>query len=295
MKITAENVRELRALTSAGMMDCKRALNEANGDMRRAQEILRIKGQGKSKGKGDRETSEGLVVAALNDDATAGILLVVKCETDFVARNDSFVKFANEVVQCALEQECRSAEELLGVKLRSGLTVEEVRVEKVAELGENITFGQMSYRAVENWDVNSRASVLAEYVHTTGKLGALVELSASSTIPAPESESFQSVGRDLAMHVVAASPLFVSEKDAPAEEVESERRVALGEFRQSGKPEKLAERIVEGKVNKWISTNALLEQTFIKEPIPVSEWLSKMGVELDVTLTVKGFDRAACG
>ncbi len=250
MGISAAQVKELRERTGAGMMDCKKALVEAGGDMDEAIKILRTKGLSAAAKKAHREASEGLVV--VRGDEKKSVMLELNCETDFVARTDEFRSFAETLAELALSSGVGSADELKGQTFpgEEGLTVKQAISHKVAKIGENIVLSRLA--AFEAAD----GEHLAVYVHMGGSIGVLV---AGTEAIAPEAL------RDVAMHIAATDPRFVTRDEVTPEVLEAEREIALKQAMEQGKPEHIAQRIVEGKMGKYYEQVVLLEQPFAKD------------------------------
>ncbi|GAA5092577.1 MULTISPECIES: translation elongation factor Ts [Paenalcaligenes] len=242
-QITASMVKELREKTDAPMMECKNALVEAEGDMARAEELLRVKLGSKASKAASRITAEGLVTVYIADDAKTGAVVEVNCETDFVAKNEDFINFVNEVTQLVAEKNPADVAALAELPFRDG-TVESVRAGLVGKIGENITVRRFQRFETEN--------KLAQYVHG-GKIGVIVDYSGDDE-----------VGKDVAMHVAAMKPKALSAEQVPAEDIEAERSVAAQKAAESGKPANIVEKMVEGAVNKFLKEVTLLSQPFVK-------------------------------
>ncbi|WTW94662.1 translation elongation factor Ts [Streptomycetaceae bacterium NBC_01309] len=263
---TAQDVKKLRELTAAGMMDCKKALEEANGDLDKAVEILRVKGQkGVTKREG-RSASNGAVVAVL-DGTAAGVLLELKCETDFVAKGDRFIAVANEIAGHVAKSSPADLDALLASEIEPGKTVQAFVDEANATLGEKIVLDRFAQFA---------DGYVAAYLHKTSpdlppQVGVLVELSAANA----------EVAKDVAQHIAAFSPTYLTREDVPAEIVENERKVAEATAREEGKPEAALTRIVEGRVTGFYKENVVLEQAFAKDSKKsVQKVLEEAGVSL---------------
>jgi elongation factor Ts len=253
-EIRAEQVRELREQTGAGMMDCKKVLVEARGDLSRALELLRERGLLKARGKLGRTTSEGRVAASVSPDGHRAALLEVNCETDFVARTPDYQGLAQELADLARDRTPADVGALLELPL-GGRTAGERLVEAVAKLGEN-----MQVRRVRCLEAGPRGRV-ESYVHAGGKIGALVEV--ESDAPPPE---VAALGRNLCMHVTASSPLGISRADLPAALVERERAVLTLQAEQEGKPPAVTQKMVEGRLNRFFREVVLLEQPLVMDP-----------------------------
>ena len=241
--ITAAMVKELREKTDAPMMECKKALTEAAGDMARAEEILRVKLGSKASKAASRVTAEGLIGLFISQDSKQGAVVEVNCETDFVAKNGDFVAFVNALAQKVATSDLTDVAALLASPMGSG-TVESTRAELVGKIGENI-----SVRRFQRFVTSNK---LSSYVHG-GKIGVLVEFAGPDE-----------VGKDLAMHIAASKPRAIDEKCVPDADKEAERSVARQKAAESGKPPEIVEKMVEGTVQKFLKEVALLSQPFVK-------------------------------
>jgi elongation factor Ts len=284
-EISARAVKELRDQTGAGMMDCKRVLSDAGGDVRKAIELLRERGLAKAGKREGRATSEGVIAMALG--AGAGGLVELGCETDFVARTDDFAQLAQRLAGAvAGDARLASPEALLGASI-DGETVADRLKGAIAKLGENVVLKRAARLAAPG-------GVVGGYVHAGGKLGVLVALE-SGGARGPEIEA---LARDLAMHVAAADPrpVAVDRSGVPAELLESERSIYRKQAEQTGKPAAVVERIVEGKVAKFVSEVCLVEQAYVKDPDrTVSELLRDVGKRAGAEIAVLGFRRFRLG
>lgn len=245
--ITAKMVAELREITGLGMMECKKALVEAEGVMAKAEELLRIKSGAKANKVAGRIAADGAVAVFISDDAKNGALVEVNCETDFVAKDTNFLNFANSVAKAAADNKVNSIEDLANVKLADGKTVEETRKEIIAKIGENISVRRLKYF--------STAGVLATYLHGK-KIGVVVDLAQGDS----------DLGRDLAMHIAASKPVCVSSKEVSSEKIEAERNIYAQQAAQSGKAPEIVSKMVEGRINKYLAEITLLGQPFVKNP-----------------------------
>ena len=241
--ISKDDVLNLREKTGAGLIDCKRALVESNGDIDEAISILRKKGVASAAKKAGRDAGEGIVAQCLSEDRTKGILVEVNCETDFVAKNDDFVSFASDV-----------ARQLLA---NPDADLEAQRTEQVAKIGENIRISRSSTLAP------NATGLVESYVHTGGKVAVLLTLG-SSTTEAANSENVKLLAKDLCMHIAATSPVCVSRDEVPADLVAKEKEIALAQA--EGKPPQAIEKIVQGKLDKYFANSCFLEQSFVKDP-----------------------------
>lgn len=288
--ITASLVNELRKKTNAGMMDCKKALTETNGDLEAAIDYLRKKGIAKAAGKADREASEGIIAARLSDDGKTGILLEVNCETDFVSRNENFVKFVDTIADTLAASDAKTRDEALQVQV-GDLTVEDFVKAKVIELGEN-----MQLRKFERFDVAGNGAI-AQYIHMGGKVGVLVEVDAGQGASAAK-EEFQSMIKDVTLHIAAANPKGLSREDIPADVVEKEKEVFRGQLANEPKPKpaEIIEKIIEGKIGKYFAESCLLEQAFVKDPdTTVGKLVENTAKQIGDTLAIRRFVRFGLG
>ncbi len=264
MQVTATMVKELRERTGAGMMECKKALTDASGDMDAAIEQMRKSGQAKADKKASRIAAEGTIAIA-NDGKNAAVL-EVNCETDFVAKDDQFQAFSNQLAELVLNSDLNSVDELSAASLSSGETVEQRRLELVTKIGENL-----KVRRFEK--ISSDASV-ASYAHGK-RIAVLVEHDGSDE-----------VGKDIAMHIAAAKPLCINESQVPADILDKERDIAKAQADASGKPAEIVEKMVQGKINKFLKESTLLGQPFIKDDsLTVEKYLA--GASTSVTKFIR--------
>ncbi|HOQ24840.1 MAG TPA: translation elongation factor Ts [Bacillota bacterium] len=293
MEISASMVKELRERTGAGMMDCKKALNEAGGDMEKAIDILREKGLAAASKKASRIAAEGLVTAYISDDRKCGSLVEVNCETDFVAKNNDFINFVNELAKIVAEQNPAvvtddansGAKALVDLKMSSGKTVKETLTELIANIGEN-----MNIRRFVRLSVSGEGAV-ESYIHMGGKIGVLVQLSCNQAQTAKNQE-FLALARDLGMQVAAARPDYIRRTEVPADVLEREKAIYKAQAMEEGKPEAIAEKIVVGRLEKYYKEVCLVEQIFIKDnDKTVTKLLGEIGQKLGDTLDVAAFAR----
>ena len=273
-KITAAEVNKLRKSTGAGMMDCKKALVEAEGDFDKAIEVLRKKGQKVAAKRADRESSEGAVIAKVNADANKGVIVSLNCETDFVAKNDDFVKMANDFAELALG--VASKDELLKLDY-NGISVEEKLTEQTGVIGEKIEIGD--FRTLE-------APFVGSYIHAGNKIGVLTGLSAAA-------EGAEEVAKEVSMQAAAMNPVALNENGVDAETIERETEIAKDQLRQEGKPEEMLDKIVKGKIQRFFKDNTLVHQAFIKDnKISVAKHVQNtLGKDVEIT----AFERVALG
>ncbi|MBU5317141.1 translation elongation factor Ts [Clostridium bornimense] len=280
MAISASMVKELRESTGAGMMDCKKALTQANGDLEKAVEILREKGLAAAAKKAGRIAAEGAVVAFVNEDSKIASLVEVNCETDFVAANEEFLGFANKVAEIAAKSNATTVEELSAEKCDGESTIDEVRTALVAKLGENMTVRRFVRFSVENGAIQS-------YIHAAGKIGVLVQLGCENNSPA-----LLEVAKDVAMHIAAVNPLFLDSSAVDAETLEKEREIYRVQAQNEGKPANIVEKMVEGRVKKYLKEVCLVEQVFVKNPdFTITKYLAEKSKEVGATITIEKFAR----
>ncbi len=249
MAFTAKDVKELREKTGCGMMDCKKALTESNGDMDAAIDFLREKGLAAAQKKAGRIAAEGVVYAGV--EGKVGVVLEVNAETDFVAKNADFGAFVEDVAKVVINDNPKDVEALLACKM-GGQTVEEALREKILTIGENIKI-----RRFERYEGD-----VVTYVHGGGRIGVMIDFEAPADVAA--TEKFQVVGKDVAMQIAALNPLYLSKETVPAEEVEKEKAIQTEQVIASGKPAAIADKIVMGKMGKFYKENCLVEQVFVK-------------------------------
>jgi elongation factor Ts len=268
-QITAADVSKLRKSTGAGMMDCKKALQEADGDFEKAVEIIRKKGQAVANKRADREASEGVVLAKVNADSTHGALIILNCETDFVAKNEDFVQFARSILDLAIEKNPADLEALKSSNI-DGKSVADKIVEQVGIIGEKLELSE--YEKIE-------AAQVVPYIHPGNKLATLVGMNKVVDIQ---------VGKDVAMQIAAMSPVAVDKDNVAQDIIDKELEIGKEQARREGKPENILDKIAEGKLNKFFKESTLLNQDFTKDSKKtVRQYLQ----ETDKELTVTGFVR----
>lgn len=270
-KITAAEVNKLRKQTGAGMMDCKKALVEAEGDFDKAIELLRKKGQKVAAKRGDNDASEGLVVAKSAADSSNGIIITLNCETDFVAKNSDFVDFANKLADIALSNNAKSVDELKSFDF-DGITVEEKLTEQIGKIGEKIEVSSVG---------NIAADTVIAYNHPGNQVASLVGLNKAG-------ESVAEAGRDVAMQIAAMNPVGLNKESVSQEVIDKEIEIGKDLARQEGKPEEMLEKIAMGKLNKFFKENTLLEQAYIKDN---KQSVQKYLDSVESGLTVTAFHR----
>ena len=283
-EITASMVKELREVTGAGMMECKKALAEANGDMDAAVDVLRTRGLAAVAKKAGRATNEGTVMTVLNDECTKGAVVELNCETDFVGMNEKFKAYAERIARAALENAPVDVENIKGVSI-DGETVEEILTDCIHVMGENCQISRVA---------ELEAPAVTSYIHGGGKIGVLVNFDVEGIDPT--SEGFQKCGRDVAMQVAAVSPVSATRESVPADVAAHEMEIYKAQAAESGKPENIQEKIAEGRMEKFYKENCLSEQEFVKNPdVSVREYVDSCAKELGGTIAIKGFIRCALG
>lgn len=276
MAITAQEVNKLRQMTGAGMMDCKKALTEADGDFDAAIDLLRKKGQKVSASRSDRQTTEGSVFVRTNDDKTEAVLVALGCETDFVAKNESFQELGNSILQAAFEQKPDSIDALKALKTGQ-LSVEEKMIELVGKIGEKLEI--VAYERLSG-------EAVIPYIHAGSKLGVLVALKNVN------GGDVTDAGKDVAMQIAAMRPVGVDKEDVDETVVAREIEIGKEQARAEGKPEQMLEKIAMGKLNKFYKDNTLLNQTFVKDnSLTIAQYLNNV----NKGLSVAAFKRVAIG
>jgi elongation factor Ts len=273
--ISAADVNKLRQQTGAGMMDCKKALTETNGDFEAAIDFLRKKGAKVAASRQDRESNEGVVIARTSADGKRGVIIELNCETDFVAKNAEFIAFANAIAGVAVESNPASLEALYELAV-DGQQIGEAVIDKTGKIGEKI--GVSKYEVIEG------EKVIA-YIHGNYRLGVLVGLSADVA-------GADEAGKDVAMQIAAMSPVAIDKDGVDATTIERELEIAKEQIRLEGKPEAMVEKIATGKLNKFYKDSTLLNQEFVKDP---SKSVAQFLNGVDKGLTVTAFKRVALG
>ena len=290
MSISATMVRELREKTNAGMMDCKKALEETKGDFEQAVDWLRKKGLSSASKKSGRLASEGLVDTWVSADGKTGILLEVNSETDFVARNPSFKDFVKSILSHLSLNHANDVDALLAQNhaANKSIQVSEHLKETIARIGENLVIRRFVRISV------SGGAAVETYLHGEGRIGVLVEFTGpEAALSKPE---FKECARNVAMHIAATNPMAISGDDVPAEYLERERKVLTDKNRESGKKEEMIAKIVDGQIKKWLSEVTLVNQYYVKNPdITVGKYLDEVAAKLGAKVQVKKFYRFELG
>ena len=277
-------VKELREMTDAGMMECKKALVEADGDMEKAVDVLRTRGLAAAAKKAGRATNEGTVMTVVAEDAKSAAVVELNCETDFVGMNEKFKAYAEKLGRAALAANAVDVEALKAASYE-GESVEDILTDAIHVLGENIQLPRAT-------TVN--AGGIASYIHGGGKIGVVVTFDVEGIDPA--SEGFQTYGRDVAMQVAAASPVAATRESVPAEVVEHEKAIYKAQAAESGKPENIQEKMATGRLEKFYKENCLTEQAFVKNPDQtVNQYTEEAAKNLGGSIKVTGFVRWALG
>lgn len=270
--ITAAEINKLRQQTGAGMMDCRKALVESEGDFEAAIDYLRKKGQKVAALRGDREAKEGVVIAQTTEDKKTGFIINVSCETDFVSKNAEYIAFAQSIMDAAISNNVNSVEELKETKIENQTIADKLN-EQIAKIGEKIDVSR--FEKVES-------EFVAAYIHGSYRMGVLVGLNKEN----------EEAGKDLAMQIAAMNPIAIDESGVSPETIEREKNIAIEQVKAEGKPEAMAEKIAMGKVNKFFKENTLLAQAFVKDGNKsVGDYLKS----LDSDLKVITFKRVALG
>ncbi|AYE33081.1 translation elongation factor Ts [Clostridium septicum] len=278
--ITAQSVKELREKTGAGMMDCKKALTEAQGDMEKAVEILREKGLAAAAKKAGRVAAEGIVKTYISEDKKAAGIVELNCETDFVAANEEFVTFATRLAEMASTTKSTTVEEFVAEKYDAENTVSEALTALIAKLGENMTVRRFEKFAVEN-------GVVQSYIHGGGRIGVVVELACDTA-----SDVLAEVAKDVCMQVAAANPTFLSKEDVDQVALEKEKEIYRVQALNEGKPEKIVEKMVIGRIQKYYKEVCLLDQAWVKDgDKSITKYLQEKSKEVGSPITVTRFVR----
>ena len=283
MVITASMVKELRDKTNAGMMDCKKALKETEGDMEKAVDFLREKGLSQAAKKADRIAAEGLTTALISEDGKSGVVVEVNSETDFVAKNNEFKEFVVDVAKAVIEKNPTDLESLKAAEL-NGKTVQEILTDKIARIGEN-----MSIRRFASEKVNS--GVVVDYIHGGGKISVIVALESEG-----EKEALAVLGKDLAMQIAAMNPKYISTDDVDPEFIAHEKEVLIAQALNEGKPQNIVEKMVEGRLRKELKEVCLLEQAFVKDAdLTVKKVIANTAAKLGKDIKISGVQRFEVG
>jgi elongation factor Ts len=291
MAVTAGQISELRKATGAGMLDCKKALEETGGDFEQAVDFLRKKGLAAASKKAGRVATEGMVAASISANGEKGVLLEINSETDFVAKNDKFQSFVKDVADHILKASPISVEELFTQAYigDSSKTIEVLLNEAISMIGEN-----MHIRRFSRFEVKDAGAVGA-YIHAGGKIGVLVEATCDNEAAARD-ERFAAFLKDVAMHSAAASPLYVRRDQVEADVLEREKDIYRSKARETGKPENIIEKIIDGQINKFYADICLMEQQFVKDTDKtIQQYAAETGKALGTAITISRFTRFVLG
>lgn len=288
MAITASAVQELRKITNAGMMACKKALTETDGDMDAAVKLLREKGIVKSAGRSDRETSEGLIAAHVSESGDIGLLAEVNCETDFVAKNEGFGAFVSDITKTIAQSDANDAEAAVALPYGDG-TIQDALGAKFSELGEVIKVKRITrYNAEGNGAVSS-------YIHMGGKVGVLLELSAEKP-ETKDSAVFKELSRDVCLHIAALNPAGLTRDDIDASTIEEENEINRKQLEAEGKPADIIDKILIGKINKYFAESCLVDQAFVKDDkVSVKQHIAAQSKELGDNISIVRYARFNVG
>lgn len=281
MAFTASDVKSLREKTGCGMMDCKKALTESNGDMDKAVDILREKGLAAATKKSGRIAAEGVAFACTNKEGTVGVAIEVNAETDFVAKNADFNNFVKMCADTVIENDPKDMEELMGCKASgSDMTVEELVREKVLTIGENIKIRR--FKRFEG--------IVSTYIHASGRIGVMVKFDTTPEVAAKD--EFKAFAKDVAMQIAAVNPSYLNKESVPADVLEHEKKILTEQVINDGKPANIAEKIVMGRIGKFYKENCLIEQIFVKDSnITVKEYADQTAKNLGAEIKIVDFVR----
>ena len=278
--ISAQLVKELREMTGAKMMDCKKALVATEGDIEKAIEFLREKGLADAAKKSGRVAAEGIVKTYIAEDNKAGSVVEFNCETDFVAANDEFIAFADRLAEMVVETKAENVEALLNEKFDAETTVSDALKALIAKLGENMTVRRFTRFAIENGIVKS-------YIHGGGRIGVLVELGCDTA-----SDVLDEVAKEVCMQIAAANPLFLSEDQVDAASIEKEKEIYRVQALNEGKPENIVEKMVEGRIKKYYKEVCLLDQLWVKDnDKTIAKFLAEKSKEVSSPISITRFVR----
>lgn len=293
-EITVALIKTLRDKTNAGMMDCKAALKEAGGDLEAAETVLRKRGIASADKKSGRAAKEGVIASHIDDASKVGVLVEVNCETDFVAKNENFQSFVDQILaHLSASEAAADAQALMDQPLAgdSSQTVGVLLKAKISELGENMVIPRFTRYALG--EQGGTAGVVASYIHMQGKVGVLIEVNCASDAVA-QNEEFRGMVKDITLHIAAAQPICISRDEVPAGKLATEREIYLDQVK--GKPENIIEKIVEGKVDKFLAGVCLLEQGFIKDTDQsIAQLIEAKSKALGEAIVVRRFVRYSVG
>ena len=288
MSISAQQVKELRDKSGVGMMDCKKALVESNGDIDKAFDYLRKAGVAKAQKKEGRDAKEGLIISDISSDGKFGTLLELNCETDFVANTDDFKSLGNDIIKHIKNSEFSQLDDILNEKFinDNNKKLKDVITDAVGRLGENIVLSRFCKYSVES-------GLVVSYIHPGSKLGVLLKFNSDQV---SDKESLNDFGKEISMHIAATSPISVSIDDVSSEIIAKEREIFSDQAKKSGKPDNIIEKMVDGRINKFYKENVLLEQVFVKDPSKlVKDLISEKSNSSNLNLSVSEFSRFQIG
>jgi elongation factor Ts len=291
MAVSAAQISELRKSTGAGMLDCKKALEETNGDFEQAVDFLRKKGLAAASKKAGRAATEGMVVATVSEAGDKGVLLEVNSETDFVAKNDKFQAFVKDIANHILVANPASVEELFAQPYcgNSSKTIQVMLNEAISVIGENMQIRRFATFTVPG------AGAIGSYIHAGGKIGVIVEATCDNAAAAKD-PAFATFVKDVAMHSAAASPLYVQRSEVDPDVLEREKDIYRSKARETGKPENIIEKIIDGQVNKFYAEICLVEQQFVKDTDKtINQLTAEVGKALGTAVTITRFTKYALG
>ena len=288
MAITASAVKELRDITNAGMMACKNALKETEGDIKAAVKLLREKGIVKSAGRSDRETSEGIITAQVSKCGCKGVLIETNCETDFVAKNDNFQAFIGEITETIFNSDVTDPEAATALP-HADATIQDALGAKFAQLGEVIKIKQLIRYTLDG------TGAISSYIHAGAKVGVLLELTTEKEETA-KADAFAQLSRDICLHIAASNPSGLTRDDIDSSTIEEENDINRKKLEAAGKPAQIIEKILIGQINKFFSEACLIDQAFVKDAdLSIKQLLAAKGKELGDTITIKRFVRYSIG
>ena len=288
MSISAQQVKELRDKSGVGMMDCKKALVESNGDIDKAFDYLRKAGVAKAQKKEGRDAKEGLIISDISSDGKFGTLLELNCETDFVANTDDFKSLGDDIIKHIKNSEFSQLDDILNEKFinDNNKKLKDVITDAVGRLGENIVLSRFCKYSVES-------GLVVSYIHPGSKLGVLLKFNSDQV---SDKDSLNDFGKEISMHIAATSPISVSIDDVSSEIIAKEREIFSDQAKKSGKPDNIIEKMVDGRINKFYKENVLLEQVFVKDPSKlVKDLISEKSNSSNLNLSVSEFSRFQIG
>ena len=288
MSISAQQVKELRDRSGVGMMDCKKALVESDGDIDKAFDYLRKSGVAKAQKKEGRDAKEGLIISDISSDGKFGTLLELNCETDFVANTDDFKSLGNDIIKHIKKSEFSELDDILNENFINdkNKNVKDIITDAVGRLGENIVLSRFCKYKVES-------GLIVSYIHPGSKLGVLLKFNSDEV---SDKESLIDFGKEISMHIAATAPISVAVDDVSSEIIAKEREIFSDQAKKSGKPDNIIEKMVDGRINKFYKENVLLEQVFVKDPSKmVKDLLSEKSNSFKSNLSISEFSRFQIG